>query len=267
MAGMTVMAPQPRASRTSRRTAIGRQAQDVRRRLGFEIRRLRTDAGLSIRALAEAAGIDHGHLARIEAGGVEPGFAVLLAIGSALGADLSVRFYPTTGPRIHDRIQAPIIEELFRIAHPSWRRLAEVGVTRPAHGFVDAVLARSPAGLIVATEVESSFRRLEQQLRWAHDKADSLPSATAWALLAPSDSSPMVISRLLIVRSTRSTREIARTFERTLSAEYPARAADVYGSLVSSSRPWPGAGVLWANVQAGRAQILDRPPRGVGLGR
>ena len=122
---MTTAAPMASVSRTSRRTAVGRAAAELRRRIGQDIRRLRLDAGLSIRALASAVVIDHGHLARIEVGTVEPGFAVLIAIGDVLGADLSVRLYPTTGPRVHDRIQAPIIEALFGILHPRWQRLAE----------------------------------------------------------------------------------------------------------------------------------------------
>jgi len=214
-----LLATEPRLLRTSRRTATGRAAAEMRRRVGLEIRRLRIDAGLSIRALAAAAGIDHGFLARIEAGTAEPSYAVLLAIGEILGADLSVRLYPTTGPRIHDRIQAPILEELFRIVHPRWRRFAEVGVTRPARGFVDAVFGLGPGAVVVATEVESSIRRLEQQIRWAHDKADSLPSAAAWPLIVPADGPRPVVSRLLVVRATQANREVARTFERTLAVE------------------------------------------------
>src|SRR5262249_2603765 len=120
---------------------------------------------------------------------------------------------------------------------------------------------------IVATEVESSIRRLEQQLRWAHDKADSLPSSTAWSILASTGDPRPTISRLLILRSTRSNREAARMFEATLRADYPARAADIYASLTAGDSPWPGSGILWADVTAGRARILDRPPRGVPVGR
>ena len=144
MPGTMVIAASSRLLRTSRRTATGRAAAEMRRRVGLDIRRLRIDAGLSVRTLATASGIDHGFLARIEAGSVEASYAVLVAIGEVLGADLSVRLYPTTGPRIHDRIQAPIVEELFKLLHPRWRRLSEVGVTRPARGFVDAVLGLPP---------------------------------------------------------------------------------------------------------------------------
>lgn len=228
---------------------------------------MRSDAGLSIRQLAATAGIDHGHLARIEAGVVEPSFAVLVAIGNVLGADVGIRLFPTTGPRIHDRIQAPTVEELFRIAHPRWLRSAEVGVTRPSRGFIDAVLALPADGVVVATEVESGVRRLEQQLRWAHEKADSLPSSSAWQLVAPADGPRPRISRLLVLRSTRSNREAARLFEATLASEYPARYEAVLAALTTADAPWPGSGMLWVSVEAGRARILGRPPRGIAVGR
>ena len=45
------------------------------------------------------------------------------------------------------------------------------------------------------------------------------------------------------------------------AAAYPARAADAIAAL-TARRPWPGAALLWANVERGEARILDGPPRG-----
>ena len=87
---------------------------------------------MSLRALADAAGVDYGFLARVDCGTREPSISVLSAVAEALGADLSVRLYPITGPLVRDHIQAQIVEELLRIAHPRWRRLTEVPVYRPA---------------------------------------------------------------------------------------------------------------------------------------
>jgi hypothetical protein len=140
-------------------------------------------------------------------------------------------------------------------------------VIRPARGFIDAVLALPDEGVVVATEYESTIRRLEQQLRWAQDKADSLPSSSAWPLIAAVDGPRPSISRLLILRSTRTTRDIARAFEATLSSQYPAAALAVFAALTTDDVPWPGSGILWADVQQGRARILSRAPRGIELGR
>ena len=107
-------------SRKRPRTAAGRQATRLRSQLGIQIRDLRSDAGVSLRALAEAAGIDYGFLSRVERGVREPSISALAAIAEVLGADLSVRLYPNTGPIVRDHIQARIVEELLRIAHPRW---------------------------------------------------------------------------------------------------------------------------------------------------
>lgn len=252
--------------RTSLRTRIGRLARDLRRQIGSEIRRLRLDANLSQQALAAAADIDQGYLSQIEAGIREPSLAVLLAIGDVLGADLAVHLFPTTGPRVHDRTQAAMIEGLFGVLHHRWKRLVEVPVRRPARGFIDAVVADPIAGLVVAVEAQSQIRRVEQQLRWSADKAESLPSAAFWPVFAPADQSPPAISQLLLLRSTRATRELARAYESMLSSAFPAKTLDVRRSLTENAL-WPGSGIIWVAVDGGVGRVLDHPPRGVSLGR
>ena len=190
----------------------------MRLSIGAEIRRLRLDAGLSIRRLSEMAGIDHGHLSLIERGLREPSLAVLAAIADALGGSISVRLYPGTGPRLRDPIQARITEALVRIVDPRWTRFLEVPVHRPARGVIDAVLHDQDAGIILATEVQSELRRLEQQVRWSNEKAESLPSADFWRFV---DGEPR-IDRLLVLRSTRTNRQLAERYAETLRVAYPA---------------------------------------------
>lgn len=220
------------------------------------------DGGISVRRLSEASGVSQPHLSQTFAGKRAPSISVLTAIATALGGDLSIRFFPTTGPTIHDRVQARIVEELVRIASPVWDPSVEVAVQRPARGYIDLVLDSQPLATIVASEIESRIDRLEQQLRWAQDKASSLPSAQLWPYLEGDRS----ISRLFVLRSTATNRELARRFEATLRAAHPARSSDIYESLTEGQR-WPGAGILWADVRGDVVRILDRPPRGVTLGR
>lgn len=250
-------------TRKSRRTATGRHAHEVTSVVVGDIDRQRRDAGLSISALARGSGVSQAHISQVLAGGREPSIAVLTALTEALGADLSIRVYPGTGPKLRDGIQARIVEELVRSAAPAWRRLVEVGVSRPARGYIDVVFDDPAQSVIVATEVQSRMDRLEQQVRWAQDKAQSLPSADLWRFLPATPT----ISRLLVLRSTVATRELARRFRATLESAYPARAADVHHALIAGADPWPGAGVLWADVHGETVRILDRPPRGVELGR
>jgi transcriptional regulator with XRE-family HTH domain len=251
-----------RQSRRSATTSNGRRTRLVIARVLADFDQIRRDAGLSWRQLSAACGVSQTHLSHIFAGVRQPSVSVLTAIGSALGGDVSIRFYTTTGPVIHDRIQAPIVEELIRIASPHWAGMVEVGVQRPVRGFIDVVFGSRPLATIVATEVESRIDRLEQQLRWAQEKAAGLPSAAMWSSLDGERS----ISRLLVLRSTAANREIARRFEATLRAAYPARAAEIFASLTTGT-PWPGNVILWADVRGDVVRILDRPPRGILLGR
>jgi len=253
-----------RLRRTSR-TAAGRRAQAQRRALGAEIRQLRLDAGISQRRLALAAGISQGFLCQIEDGEAEPSLSVLWAIAHALGAELSVRLFPNTGPAIQDRHQARMIEALLSASHTSWKRLVEVPVSFPARGSIDAVLVRGVD--VIALEAESSLRRLEQQIRRHEDKASSLPSAELWRFAVDPDGPAPRVHRLLLLRSTHATRETTRAFAATMAAAYPTRAADLHAALAGPVTPWPGSGILWVDVSGESARILDRPPRGVGLGR
>jgi HTH-type transcriptional regulator/antitoxin HipB len=82
-----------RAERLSHPEA--RQAYDGARRafyLGEEVRRLRSERGLSQRELAERMGVSQSVVARLEAGGVEPRLTTLDRVARALGAELHVHF-------------------------------------------------------------------------------------------------------------------------------------------------------------------------------
>lgn len=250
-------------SRKSPRTAVGRQARATRRVIAADIIRAQTDAGISRRAMARAAGIDPGFLSQILAGDREPSISVLVALAEALGGRISFRLDPGTGPRIYDRIQARIVEELLRVVHARWRRSLEVPVVRPVRGFIDIVLDQIDPPTIIATEVQSRIDRLEQQLRWMAEKASALPSSDVWAMLTGDPR----ISRLLVLRSTEATRSLARRFETTLRTAYPARTSDAVLALTTATAPWPAAAILWADVRGDVVRLMDGPPRGVGLGR
>ena len=224
---------------------------------------MRLDAGLSQRRLAVMASIDHGFLSLIERGLREPSLAVLVAIATALGGDVSLRLFPGTGPRLRDPIQARITEALVRILDARWTRLVEVPVHRPARGVIDLVAHDRAAGIVIATEVQSELRRLEQQLRWSNEKARSLPSADFWRFVEPD----ATVEQLLVLRSTRVNRELAERFTETLAVAFPASPIDAYRALTTPDVPWPGSSILWARVEGDAARILESPPRGVPVGR
>ena len=164
------------------------------RALGAALRQMREDAGRSQATIARAAGVSTGHLCEIEAGDAEPSLLVLERIGMALGADLGVRYFANTGPRIRDHLQVATGEALLHELHRRWRATPEVPVYRPVHGVIDLVLEQVEGSTTVATEIHSQVRRVEQQIRWQVQKADALG-------LQP-DQAGRSVSRLLMLRNT-----------------------------------------------------------------
>lgn len=223
-----------RAAAAAARRVLGGVATDIVRQ--------REDAGLTRAELARAAEMDPSYLRRIESEAVSPSLETFARVAIALGSDLSLRLYPNTGPTIRDRHQAVILEKLLTFAHPRWQRFVEIGVRHPSRGSIDAGLHDSHARILVAVEIQSEIRRLEQLLRWSADKAASLPSWDGWMRFSPAPA----VSQLLIIRDTRATREVARAFRRTLSVAFPADPEDALAALAGTDR-WPGSAILWAS--------------------
>lgn len=251
----------PKPPRPSVERDLRRRVRTAVRTIGNDVVRIRTDLAATQAQVAREAGIDRSHLGRIEAGTTNASLETLVAVATAMGADLSFRFYPGSGPRLTDRHQARMIESLLRGLAPAWRPHLEVPVFRPARGFVDAVFERIDRPLLVVSEAQSTLSRLEQQVRWAAEKAASIASSD---LVGPG---PIpTVSKLLILRSTASTRDLARSFESSLRAAYPARSHDAVASLLEGA-PWPGDAIVWIRIEGDRVDVLDGPPRGVTLGR
>lgn len=220
-------------------------------RLRSDIRGQMQDAGLTVRQLAQAAGMDHGFLARILAGDTRPSVRTIARIGVALNADLSLRLYANTGPHIRDRWQAPMLEEVLRVRHPRWEPYPEAFVTRPARGWIDVVLHERRERVLVATELQSELRRLEQLVRWQAAKAAALPS---WEGFDHLGEEPR-ISQLVIVRRTRATRDVAADHARQLRLAFPAHPDDAVAALTGTAS-WPGAALAWMVVDTSGARLV-----------
>jgi transcriptional regulator with XRE-family HTH domain len=234
----------------------GRLVRELQVRIGRQILELRAEAGVSRTAVARCAGIDPTHLLRIEAGDASPSLTSLVAIATCLGTEAAVRLFPTAGPRLHDRFQAPMVEALIGSLGPGWRPRLEVPVPA-ARGVIDLVLSRRADHCTVACECHSELRRLELVIRRIAEKAGALRPQLE-------DETPA--SRLLVIRSTQSTRAIARGYAATLGAAFPARTADAVAALTGEAA-WPGAAIVWMEVEGGRARLLEDAPRGVRVGR
>jgi len=231
--------------------AATRNERAAHDRLREDLDRLCRDSGVSQRQLATASGVPQSYVSEVLAGRAHPSLETYARLAAALGADLGARIYPNTGPAIRDRLSVPIVEALLHELHPRWRAYSEVRVTRPGRGWIDALLHEERESVAVAAEIESTLRRIEQTVRWAGEKADSLPSWEGWARLP---AAPRV-SRLLVVRWTRATREIAAGAQQQLRLAYPAHPDDALASLVGSA-PWPGAAILWARLDGSHVRFV-----------
>jgi transcriptional regulator with XRE-family HTH domain len=223
--------------------AVRRALERRHRTLADDLVNLRLDAGISRSRLAAVAGVDRRFLDRIEAGRARPSLETYVRLAAALGADLVTRVYANTGPAIRDRWAAPMAEHLLATRHARWAPYPEVGVRRPARGWIDLALHEARERLLLASELQSELRRLEQLIRWQAMKAESLPSWEGFTHLGDEPT----ISRLLVVRRTRATRAIALEYARQLRAAYPGHPDDALEALTGTG-PWPGPALVWMTV-------------------
>ena len=258
------MAQRPRSvPRSTVERDAARNAARLIQSVGAQLRTAREDAGLSLSAVATAAGLSKSSLHDIEAGRCQPRWATMWRVGAVLGLRLSVGLLPGTGPAIRDHIQSPMIGELIALAHMRWRRTPEVAVYRPVRGVIDLALVATEEPT-VACEAQSQLRRIEQQIRWSKAKAEALAMARG-AEGEDGGQAARPVSRLLLLRSTVRTRAVVAEYAELIAAAYPARAVDAYAALTGEAR-WPGDALLWCRVENGQATILPRPPRGITVG-
>lgn len=244
--------------RTNAQLTADQRAAAARHALATDLRRLLADAGVSQRAVAAAAGLAQSYVSEVFAGEVSPTLEAYHRIAAALSAGLSIKLYPGTGPRIHDRWQAPMLEATLHARHPRWQPFPEAMVTKPERGWIDLLLHEPRERVLVASELQSELRRLEQLIRWHGAKAESLPSWSGFPNLDDPGApvGPPSISRLLIVRATRATRQLARDHARQLRATYPAHPDDALAALAGTD-PWPGAALVWMAVDARGARFVS----------
>lgn len=236
---------------------LSRRDRRIRSYVGQQIAEQRGEAGISAAALAAAAHVDQAHLWRIERGLAHASLEVLDRIAACLGAELSVRLFPSGGPRVRDRFQAPIVEAIIRLLDSGHTAFPELPVPR-ARGFVDLAIRLAAEGFGVASEIHSEVRAMDTVQRRLREKSLGL---------AELGTVGREVSMLLVVRSTRRTREVARLFGATLGATFPARSEDAYDALFTPDGAWPGPAILWARLENGHVELLRQPPRGVRVGR
>ena len=118
------------------RTNLQRDADARSRRrrgdLAEQLRSLMSDAGCGERELARAAGLASSTVCRALEGDLRPTLETYGRLAAVLGADVSVRLYPNTGPAIRDRLSAPMLEALLGTLDLRWHPFTEVAVRKPS---------------------------------------------------------------------------------------------------------------------------------------
>jgi transcriptional regulator with XRE-family HTH domain len=244
---------------------IRRRQDEARRGIAAELRRVLETEGMSMRALGLAIGVNPSHLSRVLGGAAAISHDALVAVATGLGYDVSVRLFETVGPRVRDRIQARMIEALLAALNPRWLARLEVAVYRPVRGVIDLVLQDRETWDLVAGEGHGELRSVEQQLRWAGQKADALPSAVGWPWTTAAPASPS-IGRLLVLRSCAANHRLVASLPETFRTAYPDSTEAAVAALRSGDRPWPGAAILWVSIDGAATRLLDTTPRAVLVG-
>jgi transcriptional regulator with XRE-family HTH domain len=242
--------------------AAERRAGEILRAVAGDLRRLLDDAGMSHASLARAANLSPDTVSRLLRAERGASLETLARLALALDADVSLRLVPGAGVAIHDRVQARMIEAFTRDLHPRWRPFLEVAVRTPARGAIDLVLADDAGPELIAVEFQSQLRRVEQTIRWSNEKAASLPSTDLYRMAAASSGTPPPVSRLLVIRSSTSTREVVRQLPMLFAAAYPTSSIEAVRALRDGTS-WPGAAIAWMYVHGREARLIDGLPRGL----
>jgi transcriptional regulator with XRE-family HTH domain len=123
----------------------------------LELRQARVAAGLSQRAVADAAGLSHPTVSRVERGASpEVSLLVIARLSAVLGLKPTLRLYPDGDP-IRDAAHVQLLERLRVRVHPDLRWRVEVPLPMPGDLRAwDAMIAGM--GFVVGVEAETRIR-------------------------------------------------------------------------------------------------------------
>jgi transcriptional regulator with XRE-family HTH domain len=194
--------------------------------IGQELREARLAAGVTQRQVAEAAGISHTELSRIERGlALWVSFNTLVVIAAVLGLDLPLRAFPVGSP-IRDRAQLELLAK-FRALLPTdltWRTEVPLRIQRDLRAW-DAVVGGH--GWNVPVDAETRLRDVQAVSRRA-------------GLKRRDDGAEIMI---LLVADTRNNRQVLRLAKPDLAAEFPVPGRELLASLSARERP-PGSAIV-----------------------
>lgn len=228
----TIGAPMPRITRS---TAI-RQAAAQMRRIADELRVARARLALSRADVARRAGLSRSTIVRIEDANSGVSVANVAAALSAVGLDLVLKAYLSSGPAVRDARHALLIDHLRRIA--AIHRHARIEVAAGDHGeAADLVLYGDREALHL--EVERRVVDIQAQLRSATRKREVLAEANPDRL----------VRLVLVVEDTKRNRAAMQLHLPLLISQLPRTSREILKALRTGA-PLGADGLLWLRAPA-----------------
>ena len=185
-----------------------------------ELREARIAAGLSQRAVAEAAGVSHPTVSRIERGASpEISLLAIARVGAAVGLKPVLRLYPDGDP-IRDIAHVKLLERLHARIHPQLRWRTEVPLPIPGDPRAwDATIAGM--GFVIGVEAETRIRDAQAVARRTNLKQRDGELAHV----------------VLLVAGTRSNRRALAAARPGLAAAFPVSQRDCLRALRDGRDP------------------------------
>jgi transcriptional regulator with XRE-family HTH domain len=200
---------------------LGRRRGDrLIRELGEQLRAARLLAGLSQRAVAQAARVSQATVSRAERGARPfPDLILLATIARVVGLDLTLRCYQAAGP-LRDEAHVRLVERfLARLAASVIRRL-EAPIRLPGDQRAWDVLL-IVGGKRIGVAAETRLRDVQALLR--HEQAKARDDG--------------VDILLLVVADTHANRRALREASAVLAAELPMRTREVLWAMRRGQAP------------------------------
>jgi transcriptional regulator with XRE-family HTH domain len=226
------------------RSAGRRRSAYLAARIGVALKESRLALGLSQTRASAQAGVSQTFWSALERGlGTSATVETLASCAAAVDAELAAFIQARPGadlPRDIAHLRGQ--EAIVRFAAPGgWRARVEAGIDPAARRSrsIDVLLERPGRGEIVVVELVDLLADGGEAMRSLADKVAAVRRSEPRARVAG----------LLVLRSTRRNRTLARELSGVLSSRFRGSSAAWIAALRSSDRPMPVAdGLVWARV-------------------